>query len=59
MKKITVEYPIGIGMNMLFPEFIQHTFFVEYDDDDLRCFDFIPNPPIDLVTPWKERLENA
>jgi hypothetical protein len=57
MKKVTVEYCTGIGLNMLFPEYIEHTFFVEYDDDDLKCFDLPPNPPIDLL--WGEELEHA
>ena len=58
MKKITVEYSIGIGRNMLFPEFIEHTFFVERDDDEMYSMD-IQTPQLDLVTPWEKRLEDA
>lgn len=59
MKKVTVEYCIGIGTNMLFPEFIKHTYFVEYGEDDLIPFDLVM-PQLDLVSDFPIReLEEA
>lgn len=54
MKKITIEYCVGIGLNMLFPQYIQHTIYVEYDDDDLTYFELPPIPQIDLLSPWEK-----